>query len=305
MINPAPESLPTLSIHCSAIKEHQTISISITYPEVPGLVFDAWSYENGGNDCLAVDLLAIRSLGGGKIELVHSARGYPGVVHITEVRPEKSAVEFIGRLERENGLQLPSDFELKYIHHRAPDMCCQMMRAPNFQSAPQETPRAQDKLPYLDFVKRCFIFTEEGQTFLIDTQRTGISAIFGYSQDDIRNNPPWVQQYYGVWQQVPRGEKGFAWACSPDRFIIPAIGCISNDGKYLAAMASDKPHFISQAWLDCFHIYAAWMPESVPQASRTWRRKLYAMKNDPQALLARLEKDFPEMKKLKDNRVPK
>ena len=39
-----------------------------------------------------------------------------------------------------------------------------------------------------------------------------------------------------------------------------------------------------------------WLPDEVPATERRWRVKVYAMENDPEALLARVVKDFPGAK---------
>ena len=77
------------------------------------------------------------------------------------------------------------------------------------------------------------------------------------------------------------------------------MGVVSTDGKYIVAVASDSPRFMLQAWIDCVHDYARFLPADAPLAKRTWRRKFYAMENDPDALLARVARDFPEAMKLK------
>ena len=44
--------------------------------------------------------------------------------------------------------------------------------------------------------------------------------------------------------------------------------------------------------------------ESCRRAVRRWRMTLYIMPNDPEALLERVAKDFPNTVKLKEKRVP-
>jgi len=50
---------------------------------------------------------------------------------------------------------------------------------------------------------------------------------------------------------------------------------------------------MAQAWHDCLHNNPPWMPADAPPAKRTWRLKVYAMENNPDALLQRVVKDFP------------
>ena len=111
--------------------------------------------------------------------------------------------------------------------------------------------------------------------------------------DDRFNNPPWVQMYVGLWQDVPKtNPKGWA-DTSPDRYTTTVIGAVSRDRRYLAALANDSADSMAQAWHDCMHNNPRWLPaESLPE-KRVWRLKIYVMENDPEALLARVAKDFP------------
>ncbi|HUT89515.1 MAG TPA: hypothetical protein VMY37_08470 [Thermoguttaceae bacterium] len=45
-------------------------------------------------------------------------------------------------------------------------------------------------------------------------------------------------------------------------------------------------------------------PADAPPAEQRWRLKVYVMPNDPDALLARVARDFPESTRLKERRVP-
>jgi hypothetical protein len=40
-----------------------------------------------------------------------------------------------------------------------------------------------------------------------------------------------------------------------------------------------------------------WTPSDAPPGDRVWRLKIYAMPNDPEALLTRFSADFPNAKK--------
>jgi len=42
-----------------------------------------------------------------------------------------------------------------------------------------------------------------------------------------------------------------------------------------------------------------WLPVDAPAHERTWRMKVYAMENDPRALLERVFEDFPAAAGLK------
>jgi len=270
--NPQPKTLPTLSVWWdeSFGADHRLLMLGAEFPDVPGLVCDSWCYESD------LDFLGATSSSGGRIELRHRWRQHPNVVLMTMVTPERGAVAFEARVEvdKDAGGELPPQLP-------APNMCWQLRRAEGFRSAPA---------PYPDFVKRCFIFTEKGRTFLDQTTRRKIPC---RPPDDAYNNPPWVQMYVGVWQQVPEAG-ATSWAdYSPDRYTTPVIGAVSRDGKYLAALANDSAGMMCQAWHDCMHNNAEWLPAEAAPGERRWRVKVYGMKNDAGALLARVNRDFP------------
>lgn len=271
--NHKPKILPTLSvwqIPSTNPQEGILHFVSGRFPNLPDFACDSWCYES------ALDFLGAEALSGGRVELRHRVREHPNVIIVTTVTPEPEAMEFIARpeIDKAQGGELPPDLLV-------PNLCWQLKRAPDFASKPD---------PYPDFVKRCFIFTDKGMTFLDHTTRNKIPV---RAADDMRNNPPWVQMYVGTWQTVPHsGPK--AWSdYSPDQYTIPVMGAISRDGKYLAAIASESPDALTQAWHDCMHNNPHWSSSPEKETKRIWRVKIYAMPNDPQALLARVKKDFP------------
>ena len=75
---------------------------------------------------------------------------------------------------------------------------------------------------------------------------------------------------------------------------MPVIGVVSRDGKYLTAMASGAESMVCQAWHDCMHNNARWLPAANGNGHE-WRVRIYAMENDPEALLTRFHEDFPEI----------
>jgi hypothetical protein len=102
--------------------------------------------------------------------------------------------------------------------------------------------------------------------------------------------------YVGVWQDVPKtNPKGWS-DYSPDRYTTTVIGAVSRDRKHLAALANDSASGMSQAWHDCMHNNPQWLPAQAPPEKRVWRLKIYVMENAPDALLARVVKDFPNAK---------
>ena len=264
--NPDPKVLPTLGVW----QNGKLTLVSSSFPNVPGFTCDSWCYES------AVEFLSARALEGGRLELRHRLQEAPQALLVTTVTPEPGAVEFVARVEQAEGAtaELPARV-------LTPNLCWQLRRAEGFASAPD---------PYPEFVKRCFIFTDKGMTFLDQTVRKKIPC---RPPDHEYNNPPWVQMYVGAWQQIPR-VTATSWAdYSPDRYATTVIGAVSRDRKYLAAIANDSATLMAQAWHDCLHNNPAWLPPQAPVTERVWRVRIYARLDDPKALLARVAKDFP------------
>lgn len=271
--NPDPQKLPTLGVwEDDKLGGGKKLTmVAATFPNVPGFTCDSWCYES------EVDFLSARPLDGGKLELRHRVRHHPQAVLVTTLTPEPGAVELVARIELEKEGSLPADL-------LTPNLCWQLRRAPAFASAPQ---------PYPEFIKRCFIFTEKGRTFLDQTTRRKIPV---RPANDPYNNPPWVQMYVGASEPIPHVNTK-SWAdYSPDRYTIPVIGAVSRDGKHLTALANDSASVMAQAWHDCMHNNPQWQPADAVPAQRVWRLKIYAMENNPDALLARVAKDFPNAK---------
>lgn len=273
--NPDPQKLPTLSVYNDDKFSRGKVltMVAAAFPNVPDFTCDSWCYES------AVDFFDARALEGGKVELRHRYRDQPHAIIVTTVTPEPGAVEFLARLKLEKGAVGPLP-----ANPQALNLCWQLRRAPAFASKPEAYP---------EFVKRCFIFTEKGVTFLDKTTRRPIPV---RSAEDPYNNPPWVQMYVGLWQEVPKtSSKGWA-DYSPDRYSATVIGAVSRDRKHLTAIANDSAFSMCQAWHDCMHNNPMWLPAKAPPEKRIWRLKIYAMENDPDALMARVVKDFPSAK---------
>ncbi|MBM3474903.1 MAG: hypothetical protein FJX75_16700 [Armatimonadetes bacterium] len=261
--NPKPDELPTLGVW----ERDKLTLVSSTFPNVPEFTCDSWCYES------EMDFLGATALDGGRLELRHRLRATPNVLIVTTVTPEPGAVEFAARVGVETG-ESP-------VGVPCPNLCWQLRRAPLFASAPD---------PYPEFVKRCFIFTRKGVTFLDQTERRKIPV---RAADDPYNNPVWVQMYVGEWQDLPQAGPT-SWAdYSPGRYTTTVIGAVSRDGKWLAAIANDSAPLMAQAWHDCMHNNPLWLPPNTPPTQQLWRVRIYVMENDPQALLARVAKDFP------------
>jgi len=264
VVNPDPGRLASLGVW----RNSGDVYVRATIPSVPGFTCDSWCYEGG------MEFVSCRDLGVGRLELRHELVASPGVFVVTEVMPAADSVEFFAHLERADGAAGPLP-ESPVI----PNLCWQVKSSPTFAGKPG---------PYPAFVSRCFIFTDQGRTFLDHTERRNIPV---QPADDPRNNPPWVQ-IYGPADKSPMRSAPDAWAdFSADRFIVPVLGVVSRDGKHLAAIAAPSAITLCQAWHDCMHINSAWEPVG----DRKWRLKIYALENDGAKLLDAVERDFPEL----------
>jgi hypothetical protein len=254
-------------------QEGKELRVSASFPNVPGFACDSWCYE------AAMDCVGIAALDGGRLELRHRDRNNPDAIYVTTITPCPGSVEFLARPELASGAKGPLPDSLQ-----APNLCWQLKRAAGFASAPD---------PYPDFIKRCFIFTDKGRTFLGNTDRKLIPC---RPATDKENNPPWVQMYVGTWQQAPE-VSATSWASySADKYVSPIIGAVSRDAKYLAAIVTDSPPVMCQAWHDCMHNNASWEPSSAEPKDRVWRVVVYAMENSPAALVQKALADFPDLK---------
>jgi len=269
--NPSPEKLPTLQVW----QKGKETMVGITFPNIPDFTCDAWCYEN------EVDLLDIISLDQGRMKLIHTIRKNAGVYLITLITPESGAVTFTSWIERKKNYQgsIPDDLLL-------PNICWQFKNAPAFASAPD---------PYPDFIKRCFIFTNKGRTFLDQTDRKKIPV---RKTDEKVNNPPWVQMYLREDQPIPDYDPDRWAAYSDTKYTRSIIGVISRDQKYLAAIANNVSVTMCQAWHDCIHNNPIWLPANKPLEQCMWRLKLYAMTNDIDTLIHRVQNDFPQKDRL-------
>jgi hypothetical protein len=280
--NPDPKALPSLSFYrrlsTGSAGKKWNPSVFASFPIGPGLHFEAWCYESGW-----LEYLDARAPGGGRLEFRHRVREFPRAFIVTTATPEPGALELRARIEVQDGPgALPEEV-------RSPNVCFQMVRNPFFTSRPD---------PYSTFAKRCFIFTENGKTFLDKTHRKPSPLV---PPDDPQNNPPWVQMYSATWRRGPENRAIWSWplpplwiaAHSPDHYVKPVIGTVSRDGRYLAALGNGSADTMLQAFHDCLHNNPEWLPRTVPAVERTWRMKIYVMKNDTGALLKRVATDFP------------
>ena len=274
--NPFPEKLPTLT----AWQKGEQTMVGITFPNIPDFTCDAWCYEN------EVDLLDIISLDQGRMKLIHTIRKNPGVYLITLITPEPGAVTVTAWIERKKNYEgsLPVDMLL-------PNICWQFKNAPAFASEPD---------PYPDFIKRCFIFTRNGQTFLNDTDRKKIPV---RKADEEVNNPPWVQMYLRNDQPEPDYDPDRWAAYSDTKYTRSIIGVVSRDQKFLAAVANNASVTMCQAWHDCVHNNPLWLPKDTTLDQCMWRLKIYVMTNNVNTLIERVQRDFPQRDMLLPNDI--
>lgn len=273
--NRDPSQLPTLRFVKEKMWGKYYPILSMTFPNIPDFACDAWCYES------EVEFVNAAPLPDGALEIQHRDKNNPSLLVSTTVTPRPGAVELVARMIFEKEGADPS------VEVTAPpslNVCWQFRHAPAFASKPD---------PYPAFFQRCFLFTHKGLTFLNNTEREKIPV---QPPDAEANTPPWVQMYVPV--NVPRFvTPPSSWAgTSPDRYLIPIIGIVSRDDKYLAAIVNDSAENMSQAWHDCLHNNPKWLPEDAPVPERRWRVTLYAMENDPKKLLQRAGEDFPKLK---------
>ncbi|HOE12233.1 MAG TPA: sialidase family protein [bacterium] len=271
--NPQPETLPTIRVVKEKLWGKYYPMVSMTFPNVPGFQCDAWCYES------AVDFLDARAIAEGAVEVRHRDQNNPQALILTTITPKPGAVHIEARLALDR-----DGYPDSTLPGTPPglNLCWQLRHAPGFASAPD---------PYPEFIRRCFIFTDRGPTFLLDTERTKIPV---QKPEHEYNNPPWVQMYVKSSRAIPVTPPN-SWAgYSPDRYLTPVIGAVSRDGRYLAALANDSADTMCQAWHDCMHNNPKWLPEKVPMEEQRWRLAIYAMENDPKALLEKVAQDFPK-----------
>lgn len=289
-INPDPEVYPTM--HCQ-LHTHKIAFIVIRFPNVPGSRVDACTYETTNAE-IRFDFIELALPAPNQFRLRHRLTDLPQLIMVTTLTAEPGAVKVEAHLELDPEMKDKADELPQRL--RWPNLCWSFRKSSTFvPGGVPDGPNIGTKDVYYDWIKRCFIFTEDGFTHLDETRRRKTVEV---SEDDIRNSPPlyaWSQHYAGVWQDPdsPR----FHPNTSLDGYVIPLIGAVSNDGEYLVALASDWTEYIAQAWNVCFHHIPQWMPEDKPLLDRRWRMKLYAMENDPDELLKKAKEDFPEAAK--------
>lgn len=254
-------------------------------------VFDLRIYE----DPRDLVYLGHRDLPDGGLALRHRRNKDSAMLIVTELTPQPGKLQVKTRLELDP--EMAEATEITEADLPDLNICPSLIRTRG--SFIQYDSFAD---PFPEIIDRCFIFTDEGQTFLKDTVRRKMPRI---SEDDPRNNPPWIQVYDGVWEPVHPPSTGHTWYNhSMTRFTLPIMGVVSLDGQHIIALADDSSDKLCQAWAPCLHHYTEWTPHDAPAGQRTQQLNIYMMPNDPDMLLQRVAEDLPEAFKLQDQRIP-
>ncbi|HLH52126.1 MAG TPA: hypothetical protein VKY92_00705 [Verrucomicrobiae bacterium] len=129
-----------------------------------------------------------------------------------------------------------------------------------------------------NYISRSFIFTENGLTTLDHLRRT-TNALYEGGQLYL---PSWVLPS----DANPR-------PISLDHPINGLIGCFSSDNRWLLATATDRTHQLFEGVYVCLHSDPR-LDGLAPNQVKRRHSKIYILPNDPQRLLARYRRDFPQ-----------
>ncbi|MEW6158117.1 MAG: hypothetical protein AB1813_11830 [Verrucomicrobiota bacterium] len=128
-----------------------------------------------------------------------------------------------------------------------------------------------------NYVSSCFIFTERGLTTLDKTMRR--------EEARYRGGQVYVPEGINLNDVNPR-------PISPEKPVNDLIGCFSADGRKLLAMAWDSTQELFQGVIICIHNDPR-IGGLKPGETKSLRGKVYFLANDPEALLKRYRRDFP------------
>ncbi|MHC4401780.1 MAG: hypothetical protein ACYTG0_19080 [Planctomycetota bacterium] len=250
----------------------ETAVVTVDVPKSPGLACDIWCYEDQLGK--PVD----HRLDGQTLVLTHrlddatvTSRFVPaddGVEVLVEVTgPDADGVKAVASL----------------------NPCWQLRRSKSFGGEGHYVE---------DFVARCFVILQDGLTLLKDTRR--VPGTRDRPNDKANLPNPWIQEYFPAWRRHPGqipGQRGY----SPDRPVLPLIGCVSRDGKHLAAFAWPETRSLGQVWHHCLHPRPAIGESYDTEANRIVSRgRLYFLPNDETALRAAFRRDFPDWRRPPD-----
>ncbi len=129
-----------------------------------------------------------------------------------------------------------------------------------------------------NFTGRAFVFTTNGLTFLDDTGRTTEARYLGGQVFPM----PGVSEADANPRPIARL-----------RPVNGLIGCISSDSRWILATASDRTHELFEGVYVCLHSDPA-IGGLEPGETKRVRQRIYVVPNDPEELLRRYRRDFPE-----------
>lgn len=128
------------------------------------------------------------------------------------------------------------------------------------------------------FISRSFIFTAAGLKTLDQVRRT-TNALY-------RGGQVYVPAHVNRADANPRP------VCL-DQPVNGLIGCFSADNRWILATASDRTHELFEGVYVCLHSDPS-IGGLKPGEIRRLRQKVYLVPNDPERLMERYRKDFPE-----------
>ena len=238
----------------------------VMVPSIPDLVCDLWCYEDKfgiGEPHPQED---------GSFIFKHRYLDNPSIESTTHLIPSADTVEFVVKITG------PDESAVRSIGWV--NVCWQFRPSESFGNRGHFVE---------DFVNRCFIYTESGFKRMTETERFPDTR---ESPTHEHNSPPGVQNYYPVWEEHP-GQPEAGWGISSDRPIYSVVGCVSRDGKHLAAWGCYQGTHIGQGWHDCLHLFPDFRLDYDATANQIVSRgKFYFMENDPDKLLERYKGDF-------------
>jgi len=128
-----------------------------------------------------------------------------------------------------------------------------------------------------NYTRKSFVFTTKGRRTLDRIRRTETARYPG-GQVYL---PPWTAEA----DANPR-------PISPERLASGLIGCVSRDGKWILATASDQTHELFEGVYVCLHSDPL-IGGLNPGESKRLRQRLYLVPNNPDELVRRYRRDFP------------
>ena len=244
--------------------------VAATFPNVPDFTCDSWCYES------AVDFLDARALGGTGLNCVTATR----TSHTPSLSPESHPNRAPSSSSRGSKMEKGRPPDYRRTRHRSTS-AGNCGERPAFASKPD---------PYPEFIKRCFIFTETGVVFLDKTTRRPIPV---HRPTDPYNNRPGYRCMSAMGRTCRRRTRRAGRTTVRAATLATVIGGVPPTAGIWRHWPTIPPTTMCQAWHDCMHNNPLWLPAKSPPDKQVWRLKLYVMENNPDALMARVVKDFP------------